>query len=67
MGTAGNQRRQNGEAGRSEWRACVCRFLHNHHFFHPVPEKGNENKTRGQSASGDSERSGIPSDPEMKN
>ena len=39
METTENQRQQNDGAERSEWPACVCRSLHNHHFFHPVPRK----------------------------
>lgn len=67
METTENQRQQNDGAERSEWPACVCRSLHNHHFFHPVPEKENENKIKGRRASGGSERSGIPSGHERKN
>ena len=65
--TTENQRQQNDGAERSEWQACVCRSLHNHHFFHPVPEKENENKIKGRRASGGSEKSGIPSAHERKN
>ena len=38
METTENQRQQNDGAERSEWQACVCRSLHNHHFFHPSKE-----------------------------